>query len=47
MVPELTIAVAKGRLQDEALALLAAVGAGVSIRDRSSRRLGLEVVSVR
>jgi len=41
-VPDLTIAVAKGRLQDEALALLAAAGAGVSSQDLSSRRLALE-----
>jgi ATP phosphoribosyltransferase len=41
-VPELTIAVAKGRLQDEALALLAAAGAGVSSQDLSSRRLSVE-----
>jgi ATP phosphoribosyltransferase len=41
-VPELTIAVAKGRLQDEALALLAAAGAGVSSQDLSSRRLAVE-----
>ena len=41
-MPELTIAVAKGRLQDEALALLAAAGAGVSSRDLSSRRLAVE-----
>ena len=42
MVPELTIAVAKGRLQDEALTLLAAAGAGVSSQDLSSRRLAVE-----
>jgi ATP phosphoribosyltransferase len=41
-VPELTIAVAKGRLQDEALALLAAAGAGVSSQDLSSRKLAVE-----
>jgi ATP phosphoribosyltransferase len=41
-VPELTIAVAKGRLQDEALALLAGAGAGVSSKDLSSRRLSVE-----
>jgi len=41
-VPDLTIAVAKGRLQDEALALLAAAGAGVSSQDLSSRRLAVE-----
>lgn len=41
-MPELTIAVAKGRLQDEALALLAAAGAGVSSQDLSSRRLAVE-----
>ena len=41
-MPELTIAVAKGRLQDEALALLAAAGAGVSSQDLSSRRLAME-----
>jgi ATP phosphoribosyltransferase len=41
-VPELTIAVAKGRLQDEALALLAAAGAGVSSQNLSSRRLAVE-----
>jgi ATP phosphoribosyltransferase len=38
----LTIAVAKGRLQNEALALLAAAGAGVSSQDLSSRRLAVE-----
>src|SRR5437764_3724879 len=42
MVPELTIAVAKGRLQDEALTLLAAAGAGVSSQDLLSRRLAVE-----
>ena len=41
-MPELTIAVAKGRLQDEALALLAGAGAGVSSQDLSSRRLAVE-----
>src|SRR6266850_7238015 len=41
-MPELTIAVAKGRLQDEALALLAGAGAGVSSQDLSSRRLSVE-----
>jgi ATP phosphoribosyltransferase len=41
-VLELTIAVAKGRLQDEALALLAEAGAGVSSQDLSSRRLAVE-----
>ena len=41
-MPELTIAVAKGRLQDEALALLARAGAGVSSEDLSSRRLAVE-----
>ena len=41
-MPDLTIAVAKGRLQDEALALLAAAGAGVSSQDLSSRRLAVE-----
>jgi len=41
-VPELTIAVAKGRLQDEALALLAGAGAGVSSQDLSSRRLAVQ-----
>ncbi|MDQ2975341.1 MAG: ATP phosphoribosyltransferase [Acidobacteriota bacterium] len=41
-MPELTIAVAKGRLQDEALALLAAAGAGVSCQDLSSRRLAVD-----
>ena len=39
---ELTIAVAKGRLQDEALALLASAGAAVSSQDLSSRRLAVE-----
>src|SRR5712692_3421770 len=38
----LTIAVAKGRLQDEALALLAGAGAGVLSQDLSSRRLAVE-----
>ena len=41
-MPELTIAVAKGRLQDEALALLAGAGAGVSSQDLSSRRLAVQ-----
>ena len=41
-MPELTIAVAKGRLQEEALALLASAGAGVSREDLSSRRLAIE-----
>ena len=41
-MPELTIAVAKGRLQDEALALLASAGAGVSGANLSSRRLAIE-----
>jgi len=41
-VPELTIAVAKGRLQDETLALLADAGAGVCSQDLSSRRLSAE-----
>jgi ATP phosphoribosyltransferase len=41
-VPELTIAVAKGRLQDEALALWARAGAAVSSADLSSRRLAVE-----
>ena len=39
---ELTIAVAKGRLQAEALALLAGAGLGVSSEALSSRRLALE-----
>ena len=38
---ELTIALAKGRLQDEALALLAKAGARVSSQDLSSRRLAV------
>lgn len=38
---ELTIAVAKGRMQDEALALLAAAGARVSGQELSSRRLAI------
>jgi len=46
-VRELTIAVAKGRLQDEALALLAGAGAGVSSQDLSSRRLAVEEESGR
>jgi ATP phosphoribosyltransferase len=41
-VSELTIAVAKGRLQDAALALFASAGAGVSSQDLSSRRLAVE-----
>jgi ATP phosphoribosyltransferase len=41
-VSELTIAVAKGRLQDATLALLASAGAGVSSQDLSSRRLAVE-----
>ena len=39
---ELTIAVAKGRLQAEALTLLAGAGLGVSSEALSSRRLALE-----
>ena len=39
---ELTIAVAKGRLQDEALALFARAGASLSTKDLSSRRLAVE-----
>jgi len=41
-VPKLTIAVAKGRLQNEALALLEAAGAAVSSAALSSRRLAVE-----
>jgi ATP phosphoribosyltransferase len=41
-VPELTIAVAKGRLQAEALALLVVAGVGLSSDALSSRRLALE-----
>jgi ATP phosphoribosyltransferase len=41
-LPELTIAVAKGRLQAEVLALLAAAGAGLSSEALSSRRLAIE-----
>jgi ATP phosphoribosyltransferase len=41
-VPELTIAVAKGRLQAEALALLAGAGVGVPSDALSSRRLAVE-----
>ncbi|MCU1266297.1 MAG: phosphoribosyltransferase [Acidobacteria bacterium] len=41
-MPELTIAVAKGRLQADALALLARAGAVVSSAALSSRRLALE-----
>jgi ATP phosphoribosyltransferase len=41
-LPELTIAVAKGRLQSEALALLARAGVGVSREALSSRRLAIE-----
>ena len=41
-MPKLTIAIAKGRLQDEALALLEAAGAGVSSAALSSRRLAVE-----
>ena len=41
-MPELTIAVAKGRLQDEALALLARAGARVASQDLASRRLSVE-----
>ena len=39
---ELTIAVAKGRLQADALALLERAGAGLAIEGVSSRRLALE-----
>jgi len=42
IVPELTIAVAKGRLQAEALALLAGAGVGVPSDALSSRRLAVE-----
>ena len=41
-MPELTIAVAKGRLQTEALALLARAGVAVSSVALSSRRLAIE-----
>lgn len=41
-MPELTIAVAKGRLQAEALALLAGAGVGVPSDALSSRRLAVE-----
>jgi ATP phosphoribosyltransferase len=41
-VPELTIAVAKGRLQAEALALLAGAGVAVPSDALSSRRLAVE-----
>jgi len=41
-VPKLTVAVAKGRLQDEALALLARAGVVVSKEALSSRRLAIE-----
>ena len=41
-MPELTIAMAKGRLQDEALALFGAAGARISTRDLMSRRLAVE-----
>jgi ATP phosphoribosyltransferase len=41
-VPELTIAVAKGRLQAETLALLAGAGVDVSSEALSSRRLAIE-----
>ena len=41
-MPELTIAMAKGRLQDEALALFAAAGVHISSQDLSSRRLAVE-----
>ena len=41
-MPKLTIAVAKGRLQDEGLALLENAGAGISSAALSSRRLAVE-----
>jgi ATP phosphoribosyltransferase len=41
-VTELTIAIAKGRLQTEVLALLATTGAVVSSEDLASRRLAIE-----
>jgi ATP phosphoribosyltransferase len=41
-MPELTIAVAKGRMQDDTLELLARVGIGVSETARKSRRLAIE-----
>jgi ATP phosphoribosyltransferase len=41
-MPELTIAVAKGRMQDDTLGLLARVGIGVSESALKSRRLAVE-----
>jgi ATP phosphoribosyltransferase len=41
-MPELTIAVAKGRMQDDTLGLLARVGIGVSQSALKSRRLAVE-----
>lgn len=41
-MPELTIAFAKGRMQDEALALLARAGVRVSPQELNSRRLAVE-----
>ena len=41
-MPKLTIAIAKGRLQDETLALLESAGAGVSATVLASRRLAVE-----
>jgi ATP phosphoribosyltransferase len=41
-MPELTIAVAKGRMQDDTLRLLARVGIGIGEAARKSRRLAIE-----
>jgi ATP phosphoribosyltransferase len=41
-MPELTVAMAKGRMQDGALRLLARAGIGVSEEARKSRRLAIE-----
>ena len=38
----ITIAIAKGRMQDDALALLARAGVRVSEEARNSRRLAIE-----
>src|SRR5918912_2665134 len=46
-MPELTIALAKGRLQDAALKLLAAAGVAVSEEALASRRLAVEDTSGR
>jgi ATP phosphoribosyltransferase len=46
-MPELTIALAKGRLQDAALKLLAAAGVAVSEEALASRRLSVEDTSGR